>query len=159
MSASLTTAQQYLDKGLVFYNKGWLDEAISSYRMAIQMREGTFSRAHYQLARALLDAGDIGGAIEAFRTSIEQQPENRKPTTASPDACSPGEYGELLMLIAKAIEQRGGNHPWACHNLGIALLGAADFDDAITSLTCGRTAQRRFSEGLAQPRIGACSAR
>src|SRR5882724_12292694 len=76
MSASLGTAQQYLDKGLVFYNKGWLDEAISSYRMAIEMREGNFPRAHYQLARALLDAGDIGGAIEAFRTSIQQQSEN-----------------------------------------------------------------------------------
>src|SRR5215831_10655108 len=71
MSSSLSTAQQYVDKGLVFYNKGWLDEAINSYRMAIQMRDGSFPRAHYQLARALLDLGDIDGAIEAFRTSIE----------------------------------------------------------------------------------------
>src|SRR5690242_17965235 len=69
MSSSLNTAQQYLDKGLVFYNKGWLDEAVSSYRMAIQMREGNFPRAYYQLARALLDMGDMDGAIEAFRTS------------------------------------------------------------------------------------------
>ena len=61
MSGSLSTAQQYLDKGLVFYNKGWLDEAINSYRMAIQMREGNFPRAYYQLARALLDA-EIGRA-------------------------------------------------------------------------------------------------
>ena len=66
MSGSVNTAQQYLDKGLVFYNKGWLDEAINSYRMAIQMRDGNFPRAHYQLARALLDLGDIDGAIDAF---------------------------------------------------------------------------------------------
>ena len=59
MSSSLSTAQQYVDKGLVFYNKGWLDEAINSYRMAIQMREGNFPRAYYQLGRALLDAGHV----------------------------------------------------------------------------------------------------
>ena len=76
MSGSVNTAQQYLEKGLAFYNRGWLDEAISSYRMAIQMREGAFPRAYYQLARALLDSGDLDGAIEAFRASIDQKQEN-----------------------------------------------------------------------------------
>ena len=112
MSGSLNTAQQYLEKGLVFYNKGWLDEAINSYRVAIEMRGGNFPRAYYQLARALLDAGDIDGAIEGFRNSISQQPEN-------PDAyynlgltlARRGEYAEAIESYRKAIEQRGGNHP------------------------------------------------
>jgi len=94
MTGSLSTAQQYLDKGLVFYNKGWLDEAINSYRMAIQMRTGNFPRAYYQLARALLDAGDVGGAIEALRSSIEQQPDN-------PDA-----YYSLGLTLARQASTR-----------------------------------------------------
>ena len=105
MSGSLGTAQQYLDKGLAFYNKGWLDEAISSYRMAIDMRGGNFARASYQLARALLDAGDVDGAIEAFQTSITNQPEN-------PDAyyslgltlARRGEHADAITAYRKAIE-------------------------------------------------------
>src|SRR5207237_1474184 len=113
MSGSLNTAQQYLDKGLVFYNKGWLDEAISSYRMAIQMRDGNFPRAHYQLARALLDLGDIDGAIGAFRASIAQQPDN-------PDAyyslgitlTRRGQYSEAIDDYRQASEQLGRKNPW-----------------------------------------------
>ncbi len=113
MSGSVSTAQQYLDKGIVFYNKGWLDEAINSYRLAIEMRTGNFPRACYQLARALLDVGDVDGAIDSFRNSIEQQPEN-------PDAyynlgltlARRGEYNEAIAAYHKAIEQRAGNHPW-----------------------------------------------
>jgi hypothetical protein len=62
-TGALNTAQQYFDKGLGFYNKGWLDEAINSYRMSIEMRGGNFPRAHYHLAHALLDSGDVSGAI------------------------------------------------------------------------------------------------
>ena len=69
MSGSVSTAQQYLDKGIVFYNKGWLDEAINSYRLAIEMRTGNFPRAYYQLARALLDVGDDAAQVTALHVA------------------------------------------------------------------------------------------
>ena len=76
MNSPLNTAQQHFDQAFAFYHKGLLDEAINSYRTAIDMRGGNFPRAYYHLAYALLDAGDTNGAIDSFRKAIEQQPDN-----------------------------------------------------------------------------------
>ena len=94
---------------------------------------GVISRAPITSSPARFwTSGDIDGAIESFRTSIDQQPEN-------PDAyyslgltlARRGEYAEAIEAYRKAIEQRGGNHPWAYHNLGMALLRRGDFDEAV----------------------------
>src|ERR1044072_3468745 len=93
MNSPLSTAQHYFEKALDLYNKGLLDEAIEHYRLAIDMRDSNFPRAHYFLGHALLSLGDTTGALEAFNKAIQQQPEN-------PDA-----YYNLGLTLARI-----GNH-------------------------------------------------
>ena len=132
MSASLNTAQQYLDKGLSFYNKGWLDEAINSYRIGHRDAQRKFSagilptrsRASGCRRRRRRDRG--AAFIDRAAT---RQP--RRLLLARPHAARRGEYPEAIGAYRKAIEQRSGNHPWAYHNLGIALLRRGDFGEAV----------------------------
>ena len=71
-----------------------------------------------------------------------------------------GEYPEAIDAYRKAIEQRGGNHPWAYHNLGIALLRRGDFNESVDSFN--RAIEQRNGEfpkawhnlGIAQARRG-----
>jgi len=61
--------------GIVFLQKGELDEAISLLQSAVDLRPDN-SPAHENLAKALLQKGQVADALAHYRKLLELQPDN-----------------------------------------------------------------------------------
>ena len=61
--------------GIVFLQKGQLDEAISLLKAAVDLRPDN-SPAHENLAKALLQKGQVADALVHYRKLLELQPDN-----------------------------------------------------------------------------------
>jgi len=61
--------------GIVFLQKGQLDEAISLLKSAVDLRPDN-SPAHENLAKALLQKGQVADALVHYRKLLELQPDN-----------------------------------------------------------------------------------
>src|SRR5207253_11001932 len=61
--------------GIVFLQKGNLDEAISLLQAAVDLRPEN-SPAHENLAKALLQKGQVTDALVHYRRLLELQPDN-----------------------------------------------------------------------------------
>jgi tetratricopeptide (TPR) repeat protein len=61
--------------GIVFLQKGQLDEAISLLQSAVDLRPDN-SPAHENLAKALLQKGQVADALAHYRKLLELQPDN-----------------------------------------------------------------------------------
>ncbi|MEO6568100.1 MAG: tetratricopeptide repeat protein [Opitutaceae bacterium] len=55
--------------GLVYYQRGRIDDAIGRYRESVRLDAGS-AQAHYNLGLALMSAGQLSDAVEAFRTAV-----------------------------------------------------------------------------------------
>ena len=64
-----------IDLGLALSDKGQLDEAIASYRKAIEL-DPKLAMAHTDLGNALLDKGQTDQAIASYRRAIELDPKD-----------------------------------------------------------------------------------
>jgi len=67
----LVSAQTHHFLGLSLYKQEHIDEAISEYRLSIQLN-GKYAEAHYNLGIALLEHEDYQGAEQEFRITVEQ---------------------------------------------------------------------------------------
>ena len=59
----------------VLFTRGQVDDAISHYRRALQLRDGN-AAAHFGLATALVEQHKVDEAIEHFKKSLSMQPDN-----------------------------------------------------------------------------------
>jgi tetratricopeptide (TPR) repeat protein len=59
--------------GLSLYKQKRLDEAISEYKIALELSRGVYAEAHYNLGIALLEKKDYATAEREFRTALEQE--------------------------------------------------------------------------------------
>ena len=65
--------EKYLhSKGAVFYDEGCIDEAINCFQQAITVNEKPYTR--YHLGLALLQKGDLSGALVEISRAIELNP-------------------------------------------------------------------------------------
>jgi len=68
------SAEEYMKRGMAQYERGELDEAIASYRKAIELQPNK-ADAHINLGAALQQKGELDEAITSFRKAIELQPD------------------------------------------------------------------------------------
>ena len=74
-TATQENAEQYINRGVALHKQGELDDAIVSFRKAIELDPSDAS-AHYSLGKALRDKGQLDAAIASYRRAIEFQPDN-----------------------------------------------------------------------------------
>ena len=67
-------AEFYFYRGAAQYDEGQLDEAIASFRKAIELQPD-YAGAHNNLGAALHDKGQLDEAIISYRKAIELQPD------------------------------------------------------------------------------------
>ena len=67
----LVSAQAHHFLGLSLYKQEHIDEAISEYRLSVQLN-AKYAEAHYNLGIALLEHKDYQGAEQEFRITVEQ---------------------------------------------------------------------------------------
>src|ERR1035437_5249103 len=62
--------KRYLESGNKYFEKGRYKEASIQYRNALK-RDPKYGAAHYKLALVTLKTGDVGGAVQSLRRSVE----------------------------------------------------------------------------------------
>jgi predicted O-linked N-acetylglucosamine transferase (SPINDLY family) len=73
LGCKMSDANHYFRLGLACADKGRLEEAIATYRKAVQIKPD-LAPAHRNLGKALFETGDVDGAIEAFSTFARLSP-------------------------------------------------------------------------------------
>jgi tetratricopeptide (TPR) repeat protein len=117
--------------GVLRYNQGKLEEAISEYRLAIRL-DPKNAAAHVNLGNALLDQGKLEEAISEFRLAIQLDPKN---ASAHYDfGVALGDQGKVAEAISEyRLAIRLAPKFVAAHiNLGEALRDQGKFDEAIS---------------------------
>ena len=66
-------AEAYSNLGNVLKEKGQLKEALANYRHAVKLKPD-FIDGYINLAAALVAAGDLEGAVQAYATALNYNP-------------------------------------------------------------------------------------
>ena len=66
-------AEAYSNLGNVLKEKGQLKEALNNYRHAVKLKPD-FIDGYINLAAALVAAGDLEGAVQAYATALQYNP-------------------------------------------------------------------------------------
>ena len=66
-------AEAYSNLGNVFKEQGQLQEALENYRHAVRLKPD-FIDGYINLAAALVAAGDMEGAVQAYVTALQYNP-------------------------------------------------------------------------------------
>ena len=66
-------AEAYSNLGNVFKERGQLQEALDNYRHAVRLKPD-FIDGYINLAAALVAAGDMEGAVQAYVSSLQYNP-------------------------------------------------------------------------------------
>ena len=69
-------AEAYSNLGNVFKERGQLQEALDNYRHAVRLKPD-FIDGYINLAAALVAAGDMEGAVQAYVSSLQYNPVSR----------------------------------------------------------------------------------
>jgi tetratricopeptide (TPR) repeat protein len=132
------SAAFWSNKGFSLLTLGRHDEAVASFRKALQM-DPDLAIAHNNLGNALAEKGNLDAAISEWRTAVRLQPDLTMAHTNLGKAL--GEKGDLDGAIAEChaalrIQPDDAN---AHNNLGNALHAKGDLDGAVAEY---RTAVR-----------------
>lgn len=71
-------AEAYSNLGNVLKEKGQLKEALANYRHAVKLKPD-FIDGYINLAAALVAAGDLEGAVQAYATALNYNPVSINP--------------------------------------------------------------------------------
>jgi tetratricopeptide (TPR) repeat protein len=111
------------------FQKGKLDEAISHFQIALQIKP-EFALARYDLANLLLREGRGDEAISDFQQVLQSNPRYADAYVNLGNALhQQGRLDEAIANYQKAL-QINPNEPLADHNLGTALLEEGKADEA-----------------------------
>ncbi|MBW4593151.1 MAG: tetratricopeptide repeat protein, partial [Brasilonema angustatum HA4187-MV1] len=122
----------HFNQGLALYKQGKLDQAIASYRKALQI-DPNDRDAHNNLGNALYEQGKLDQAIASYRKALQIDPNDPNAHYNLGNALY--EQGKLDQAIAsyrKAL-QINPNDAYAHNNLGLALYEQGKLDQAIAS--------------------------
>ncbi len=133
--------------GVALATKGRYDEAIDSYKKAIQ-RSSRFSEAHHNLGAALAKKKNFRDAIKAYNKALGLNPNfaeaynNLGAALAATD-----EVAKAISAYSKAIELNK-QFPEAYHNRGIAYANAGNDKEAIADYKRALSLRPRYSSAL-----------
>ncbi len=117
--------------GSILYDKGHVDEAITQFQKALEIRPNDVE-AHNGLGSALLQKGQKDEAIAQFQKALELQPNNAMPHYNLGLALRrKGQVDEAIIQFKRAVELQT-KYPDAHNNLGVVLLQKGQVDEAIT---------------------------
>src|SRR6185436_14370764 len=68
-----TAADAHHDLGLVLYGRGQLEDAITEFRTALDLRNGNDAEVHRNLGRALYESGALEDARKELEVAIAQR--------------------------------------------------------------------------------------
>jgi tetratricopeptide (TPR) repeat protein len=123
-------AAYHSNLGNAFKDKGRLEEAIASYRAALELKPD-YAEAHNNLGLALRDQGDLDEAAASYRAAIEHRPDYANAHNHLGIALQElGQPGEAIVHYRKAIAATP-DFAEAYNNLGSALLKLGRSDEAI----------------------------
>ncbi len=116
----------YNNLGVVLSRKGEFEEAIENYNKSLQRHverqaQLNYAEAHYNLANALLEKGDVTRALSECRVAVTLEPNNSDAHVALGNALfASGDLTESITHYTRALELRADNAD-ALYNLGNAL--------------------------------------
>ena len=91
-------AEAYSNLGNVFKERGQLKEALDNYRHAVKLKPD-FIDGYINLAAALVAAGDLEGAVQAYATALQYNP-------VRPE--SPGFFLNYRLIVKIPLVPRSG---------------------------------------------------
>jgi tetratricopeptide (TPR) repeat protein len=116
--------------GLVFLQKGKIDDGIAHYRSALQMQPDSWD-AEYNLGTALLAKGQVDEAISHCERAVAMRPTDPDAQVSLGDALlQKGRIDDAIAHYQKAMTVRS-DHFLARYGLGHALLEKGELDGAI----------------------------
>ena len=116
----------YNNLGVVLSRKGEFEEAIENYNKSLQRHVESkallnYAEAHYNLANALLEKGDVRRALAECLVAVRLEPNNSDAQVALGNALlASGDLNESIVHYNRALELRTDNAD-ALYNLGNAL--------------------------------------
>ena len=117
--------------GTAFLQLGQLDEAITRYQKALQIKPD-YAVACYNLGYALLQKGNVDEAIAQYKKALEIKPDYADAHNSMGDALfQKGSVDEAIAQFQKALEIQP-SYAEAHNNLGNALFRQGRLDEAIT---------------------------
>jgi tetratricopeptide (TPR) repeat protein len=136
--------------------KGQLDEAVAEFSKALEIRPN-HSKAHYNLAIALLDKHETGEAIAQYEKAIEAEPDYVEALTnlawilaTSSDAATRG-GPRAVELAQRAAHLTRGVNPFVLRTLAAAYANVKSFDKALdTSQRALELAQEQHNAEIAE---------
>jgi len=132
------TAVDYLDEGARLLESGNLEEAIATYRRAIELNPD-LSWSYHNLGEALAKLGKLEEAIAAFRCAIELNPDFSWSYHHLGDALDRQEQWEEAVVAFRRAIELNPEHFGSYVGLGQSLAKLGQLDEAIV-------AYRRASE-------------
>ncbi|MBP5973990.1 tetratricopeptide repeat protein, partial [Brasilonema sp. CT11] len=122
----------HFNQGLALYNQGKLDEAIASYRKALQI-DPNYATAHNNLGYALKNQGKLDEAIASYRQALQIDPNYAAAHNNLGNALSDqGKLEDAIASYRKAL-QIDPNYATAHNNLANALYDQGKLEEAIAS--------------------------
>ena len=111
--------------GIVFHNKGQVEESIAQYRKTIEIKPD-YTDAQYNLGHALQDKGQLDEAILHYKKALESEPDSAEAHNNLGNALlQKGNPGEAMAEFQKAREIKPGYpDPW--NNLAYLLATCPD---------------------------------
>jgi len=130
--AKAEEAERLFDRGTELLKKRNLDEAITYFRKALELK-ADFPGALSNLGAALAMKGDLDGAIAAYGKAVELEPDSPEYVQNLGIALrKKGRFDEAIALYRKAIQLKP-DFPGPYYSLGAALLAKGQIDDAIAA--------------------------
>jgi tetratricopeptide (TPR) repeat protein len=125
-------AERLFDRGTELLKKRNLDEAITDFRKALELKPD-FPDALSNLGGALSGKGDQDGAIAAYQKALELRPNDPADIQNLGIVLRhKGQFDEAIALYRKAIQLKP-DFPGPYYSLGAALLAKGQYDEAITA--------------------------
>jgi protein O-mannosyl-transferase len=120
----------YNNLGLVFLQKGQIDEAIEEFPKALEINPN-YGEAHSNLGLAFFQKGRLDEAITNYQKALEMNPKSFVTQCDLGNAfLQKGQLKEAILHYEKALEMKP-NYEEAQSNLGLVFLRQGRLDDAL----------------------------
>jgi len=130
-STSSSTAQDFINSGNTYYDKGDYDRAIVDYTQAIKL-DPNYNDAYYNRGNAYFDKGDYNRAIVDYTQVIKLDPNNDDAYYNRGNTYyNKRDYNRAIADYTQAININP-NYAKAYHNRGLVYKNKSDYDRAIT---------------------------
>jgi len=130
LACTTSNSIAHLNFGNVLFQKGKVDEAITHYQEALQIKPD-YTEARYDLGNALLQRGRVDEAIAQYQEALQLNPDYAESRNCLGLALDQkGRVDEAITQFQKALEINPDNAE-ALNNLGNALLRKGRVDEAI----------------------------